>query len=218
MKIATWNIERPYKNDQRVSSIIQCLKEINADIVILTETNELIDLGSEYTSYHSAIPSEAIYKPGERRVGIYSKYEIIGLIKVSNDFTSLCLSIKTPLGELAVYGTVIGIYGNRTKEFTLNLSEQVNDFNSISTKNDLAICGDMNISFSDNYYFTDNGRQILTTTFYNLELVNLTANIAENIDHIVLPEKTIQGRKIEVDCWNTDKKLSDHIGVAITVL
>lgn len=218
MKIATWNIERPYKNDQRVAAITKCLQEINADIVILTETNELIDLGNAYTSYHSAIPSEEMYKPGEKRVGIYSRYEIIEKIRVSNDSTSICLSIKTPFGELAVYGTVIGIYGNRTKEFTENLTEQVNDFINISSTNNLAICGDLNISFSDNYYFTENGRQVLTTTFKNLGLVNLTASISENIDHIILPEEFIQDRKIETECWNIDKKLSDHIGVAITVL
>jgi len=217
MKIATWNVERPYKNNRRVSAIEKCLKEIDSDIVILTETNELLDFGSGYTSYHSAIPSDAMYMPREKRVSIYSRYEAIEKITVSNDSTSLCISLKTPLGELSVYGTVIGIYGNRTKEFTENLSEQVNDFVRISSTNSLAICGDLNISFSDNYYFTENGRQVLTTTFKNSGLVNLTAGIPENIDHIILPENFIQDRKIDVECWNIDKKISDHIGVAITV-
>ena len=37
MKIATWNIERPTKNDKKIPVIEDILKNVNADILILTE-------------------------------------------------------------------------------------------------------------------------------------------------------------------------------------
>ena len=54
MKIATWNIERPTKTGKRIPLIINCLREIDADILILTETNEAINPGNQYNSFHTA--------------------------------------------------------------------------------------------------------------------------------------------------------------------
>jgi len=42
MKIATWNIERPNKYSKKNQAIIDCLQKVDADILILTETNEFI--------------------------------------------------------------------------------------------------------------------------------------------------------------------------------
>ncbi len=55
MKILTWNIERPKKENQL---ILDKLAEYNADIVILTETNVIINPGKEYIS----IASETLTK------------------------------------------------------------------------------------------------------------------------------------------------------------
>ena len=46
MKILTWNIERPKKANQ---AILEKLAEYNADIVVLTETNTIINPGKEKT-------------------------------------------------------------------------------------------------------------------------------------------------------------------------
>ena len=46
MKILTWNIERPKAENQL---ILDKLAEYNAEIVILTETNSIINLGKEYS-------------------------------------------------------------------------------------------------------------------------------------------------------------------------
>ena len=215
MKIATWNIERPNKSTFKKKSIIQCLKIINADILILTETNEIINWGETYNYFHTSKLEESYYKEGERRVSIYSKYNSVEDIRTFREDTAICKKLKTPFGDLVVYGTVIGIHGNRRKSFNTDLDEQLLDFDRIAKNNNFCICGDLNMTFSDNYYFTIEGRQKLNDSFEHLNLINLTANIPENIDHIVLTRTFIGEKEIKIGTWNLDKKLSDHIGVVV---
>jgi len=218
MKIATWNIERPNKSSKQNQSIIECLTKISADILILTETNEIMDLGCTYHYFHTSKLEEPYYKKGERRVSIYSKYDDAGNIKTFRDDTSICKVLKTPFGDLAVYGTVIGIHGNRRPSFITDLDEQLIDFNRIADTNSFCICGDLNMSFSDNYYHTKEGRRKFVTSFEQLNLINLTANIPENIDHIVISRTFIGARQTKIETWNKDKTLSDHIGVAVEII
>jgi len=218
MKIATWNLERPNKSANRNQSIVDCLTKIDADILILTETNEIIDLGCTYNYFHTAKLGGPYYKEGERRTSIYTKYNLIGGIKTFREDTAICLQLKTPLGDLAVYGTVIGIHGNRRQSFKTDLDEQLLDFNRIAETNCFCICGDLNMSFSDNYYYTREGRQKLVTSFEKLNLIILTANIPENIDHIVISKTFLDDRQTKLETWNKDKTLSDHIGVAVEII
>lgn len=215
MKIATWNIERPNKATKHNLAIIDCLEKINADILILTESNEFINFGAKYNYFHSSKLKDTYYKDGERRVSIYSKFSLIRQFETFRDDTSICGQFETPYGELSVYGTVIGIYGNRQKSFAEDLDQQLEDFNRIAKSTNFCIAGDLNMSFSDNYYYTKEGRQKLNSTFEELGLQNLTANIPQNIDHIILTKTFVGERIINIETWNIDKKLSDHIGVAV---
>jgi hypothetical protein len=194
------------------------LTKINADILILTETNEIINLGNSYNCFHTSKLEEPYYKNGERRVSIYSKYDFIEDFITFRADTSICIKLKTPLGELAVYGTVIGTHGNRSESFIADLDEQLIDFNRIAKANSFCISGDLNITFADNYYYTKEGREKLNASFENLNLINLTANIPENIDHIVLTKTFVGERQPKIETWNMDKKLSDHIGISIELI
>jgi endonuclease/exonuclease/phosphatase family metal-dependent hydrolase len=217
MKIATWNIERPIRTAGRIKRIIECLKEVDADILILTETNTAVHFGDVYTYHHSEILQESFYKDGERRTSIYCKYSLIESYATFRADTSICKKLKTPFGDLVVYGTVIGINGNRRKNFDADLNEQLKDFKRISVNANFCIAGDLNMTFGDNYYFTQDGRQKLNDSFEKLQLVNLTAGIPENIDHIILSNAFINGKTIKLTEWNLDKKLSDHIGVCVEI-
>jgi len=221
MKIATWNIERPKKTGIRVPRIIECIRKVEPDILILTETNEAVYLGEEYNYFHSNILQESFYKEGERRTSIYSKYQLTGTHVTFRADTSICAKLKTPFGELAVYCTVIGINGNRRKNFDADLVKQLEDFERISVNENFCenfcIGGDLNMSFADNYYFTQDGRKKLIDSFEKLKMTNLTAGIPENIDHIIISDEFIKGKSIILSEWNRDKKLSDHIGVCVTI-
>jgi endonuclease/exonuclease/phosphatase family metal-dependent hydrolase len=81
----------------------------------------------------------------------------------------------------------------------------------------LCISGDFNISFGDNYYFTKSGRQKLNESFARLDLKNLTSEIPQNIDHIIMTKSFIAENSISFETWNLDKTSSDHIGISITV-
>ena len=217
MKIATWNIERPKKTGIRVPKIIEHLKNVDPDILILTETNTAVHLGEEYNYFHSEILHESFYKEGERRTSIYSKYPLVANYTTFRADTSICTKLQTPFGDLAVYGTVIGINGNRRKNFDEDLVKQLEDFERISVDGNFCIGGDLNISFGDNYYFTVDGRKKLNEAFKKLKMTNLTAGIPENIDHIIISDEFIKGKSIKLSEWNRDKKLSDHIGVCVTI-
>jgi len=217
MKIATWNLERPIKTSKRNSAIIDCLLKINADILILTETNECINLGDLYNYYHSARLEEPYYNDGERRVSIYSKYRSLEQIETFREDTSICERYETELGSLAVYGTVVGIIGNRNKGFMDDLDLQLLDFERIARKGNFCVGGDFNISFSDNYYFTKEGRRKLNESFVKLNLINLTSEIAQNIDHIIVSGTFVGDRARSIETWDEDKRLSDHMGVAVEI-
>jgi endonuclease/exonuclease/phosphatase family metal-dependent hydrolase len=222
MKIATWNIERPdTSSKERNSQIIQALKEVNADILILTETNSLISPGEQYTPYSSEplpnLKDSIAYKSGENRTTIWSKYRAITRIETSDSSTSVCVSVETPLGELNIYGTVIGVLGNREKSFLPDLKSQILDWGRICGSGDTCIAGDFNITFSDNYYFTKDGRAQILDCFAHLKIDNLTSSLSENIDHIAISESFLKTTKYTTQIWNQDKHLSDHKGVCVSL-
>ena len=226
MKIATWNLERPSKTSKRTEAILAILQALQADILVLTETNDCIDLGPAYHVFHTAILQDPKYKVGERRVSIFSKYPLADEIKGFETFnanTAICINLKTPIGELAVYGTIVGIFGNRKPPFKEDLEKQLLDFEAIHRKaSHFCIAGDLNISFSDNYYFTHVGRAKLNAAFAQHQMNNCTAKLRHNIDHIVLSEKYVGDRRVVVRYWNeTENKrarLSDHKGVMVEIL
>jgi hypothetical protein len=78
MKIATWNLERPNDSSKsRNTNIIEELNEVDADILILTETNTIINPGSAYTPFATTslkLLNQPYYKKGENRTTIWSKY------------------------------------------------------------------------------------------------------------------------------------------------
>ncbi len=222
MKIATWNVERPSDSSKtRNAKIIDALKEVDADILILTETNAIIHPGDEYSPFATTsllLLYESYYKVDENRTTIWSKYAASQYLETYDGFTSICTGIKTPLGDLNVYGTVIGIHGNRRESFDADLNKQIGDWKRICAGGNICVAGDFNISFGDNYYYTKDGRQKINDCFNELKIENMTERIPENIDHIAISMSFLKSLKPVTSVWNQDKKLSDHIGVCVTLV
>lgn len=151
MKIAAWNVERL---KHKLDKIIYICEQIGADILILTETDQRIKLNYNY-SFHTSMMSEIEpenYKNTENRVSIFTNYECICRHTTFDKYTAICVELETEMGNLLVYGTIIGIYGNRHPSFLRDLTEQTKDFKRLSQgDNSLCICGDYNCSFQDNY-------------------------------------------------------------------
>ena len=125
MKITTWNVER-LKHRKSLDEIIDICNGTQADILVLTESDENIQLDYKYCCHTQTLenfdkpipspPTEAqvsthtpYYKPTERRVSIYTNYEIIHEHTTYDKYTAICLELKT---EKRQYPGVWYDYGN----------------------------------------------------------------------------------------------------------
>lgn len=216
MKIATWNIDR-LKTKKNLIQVVENIQKIDADILILTEFNGIVELPYfKYTVETQKLPEKPYdYKETERRVCIFSKYPIKQIFETYDDLTSCCAEFETDYGNLIVYGTIVGIVGNTDKNFKSDLKKQIEDINKFSKLGNFCYCGDLNISFSDNYYFTNFGRENFRDCFNENNLKNLTENLSENIDHIIMTETFTNNLKFEITEWNENKELSDHKGICV---
>jgi endonuclease/exonuclease/phosphatase family metal-dependent hydrolase len=200
----------------RNSGIIEELHKVDADILVLTETHSIINPGREYhqVSSNALCETNGIhYRKGEIRATVWSKVATTHEATTYDPNTSVCTLLPTALGELNVYGTVIGVFGNRNSSFLPDLRKQISDWAHIAKTGNICIAGDFNLSFNDSYYYTQAGRHLITTCFDELGIKNLTHGLTNNIDHIAVSESFVKSAKFETGVWNEDKKLSDHIGV-----
>jgi endonuclease/exonuclease/phosphatase family metal-dependent hydrolase len=219
LKIGNWNIERLKKIKEK-DTILNEINLRNFDILVLTEYDERI----KPSGFDYQISTESLinvntdnYKETERRTAIFSKYPILNQIETYNKYTACCAELKTEFGNLVVYGTIIGIYGNRNENFKTDLERQILDFKKITAEKNICIVGDFNQTFSDNYYFTKFGRETINEKFNELKIKNLTAELRENIDHISISENFIGKSEFQIETWNNDKGLSDHKGISVKI-
>ncbi|MBO5597574.1 MAG: hypothetical protein J5943_03080 [Oribacterium sp.] len=79
----------------------------------------------------------------------------------------------------------------------------------------VCILGDYNLSFSDNYYYTKAGRELVLKTFEDCGIEILTAGQKDCIDHIAVSKSFVGDAKVKVKEWNLDKRMSDHKGIVV---
>lgn len=219
MKIATWNVER-LKHKAQLEMLKSECERIGADVLVLTETDQRLRPDFKYcyeTPLLAAIQPD-YYAPTENRVSIYTNYPCVRQHETYDAATSLCVELETERGNLLVYGTIIGIYGNRHLSFKEDLRKQADDVSRLSRLGDgFCICGDFNCSFADNYYFTKLGRSILLETCSQNDIHLLTDSVPECIDHIAVTAEFVGNPTTHIEEWNLDKSLSDHKGIAVTL-
>ena len=219
MKILTWNVERLKKLKNQ--NLIDIIISFDADILVLTETSSKLDFSKNY----KCISTEKLvqnydgidYKEEENRTTIWTKYEIVKQNKTFDNFTSISSEIKTEFGVLNIYATIIGVFGGKGERFKNDLKQHLDDFQKFNINEMNCIIGDLNTTFSGYTYPSHQAKNILNDAFQNLKMKNLTSEIENNVDHIIISEKFLENRKIETKIWNLDKKLSDHIGICITI-
>lgn len=217
MKIATWNVER-LKHRASLDKLLQACERVRADILVLTETDDR--LRPDYPYWISTLPaaelSPKMYRPTERRVSVFTRYPCIRQYPTFDPYTAVCVELETDRGALLVYGTVMGVFGNRHPAFREDLVKQCEDFARLCAgQKDLCICGDWNQSFGDNYYYTCAGRDSLRQTLAKYGIRLLTGDRSECIDHIAVSESFAGEASVEIEEWNKDKALSDHKGISV---
>ncbi|MCX8531122.1 endonuclease/exonuclease/phosphatase family protein [Chryseobacterium luquanense] len=213
MKIISWNIERPNKNQiSKIKFIEDLIAVENPDLLILTETNRCVNFEEQYFELHSeTLPTfheNQNYFEGENRVSIYSKFPFKNEVKTYDSFTSICGLVETNFGELIVYGSIIGSFGGKGLHFENDLEKQKNDLENL--KGNLCFSGDLNISFSGWKYPS---AKVIDETKSFFELQNLeilTENYENNAIHTIMSKDLLNGKKISTKMIEIDRKISDH--------
>ena len=216
MRIATWNIER-LKHRAKADQMVKAIETIHADILVLTETDRRFVPDFPY-AFHSPMLREIrpeYYRETENRVSIYSVFPVIREYQTYDRYTAACVELSTDEGKLLVYGTIMGIFGNREESFKRDVEMQMKDVLRLSAEDqNICLIGDFNMSFGDNYYYTRFGRNLVRQTLLDCRIDNLTQDIPECIDHIAVT-RGFSGKLITVSEWNKDKSLSDHKGIVV---
>lgn len=219
MKIATWNIER-LRHKSSLNEILLEIEKINADILVMTETDRRVQPSYHYcfSTPLMALSQPNSYAQTENRVSICTNYPCIRQHPTYDENTAICVELETERGNLLVYGTIIGVYGNRHPSFLPDLVQQMDDIRKLSKLGiAMCYCGDFNCSFADNYYFTTVGRNKIISGLRENRLSLLTQDRKECIDHIALSNGSVRGHSLQIEEWNEEKRLSDHKGIAVTV-
>lgn len=214
MRIATWNIER-LKHKDKIDEIKSLCQDIKADIMVLTEADKRLQLDYKYCI--ETLPAKDInpelYRDTENRVSIYTDYPVIRRYDTYDKYTALCVELETEQGNLLVYGTIMGNFGNREKSYMPDLEKQMEDVRRLSALGSICIAGDYNCSFSDNYYFVTDGRNLVRNTFEECGISILTEMQPQCIDHIAVSDSFVGNAVVNVSEWNMEKTLSDHKGI-----
>ena len=218
MKIATWNLMRPTERTvSRNEFFLDSLKNCNPDILILTETNSIINPGAEYFSRSTKeLPlkfEEFTYSKGENRTSIYSKFPFGRDFKTYDEYTNICSEILTPQGTLIFYATIIGVTGGKDKRFVQDFENQKKDINKLV--GDICIVGDFNISFSGYPYPSHDVIKQANSYFEMMGIEILTKEHVDCPDHISISKNYLKNCEIKIGKGELDKKISDHTLVTV---
>lgn len=219
-RIATWNVERPITGTEKSKLALAKIAEVNADILVLTETSDAINLSGLYSF---SISSESYKRtPNEQWVTVWSKWNIAEQIMTFDNFRTASGIVCTPFGNLIVFGTIIpyhmaGVSGERYGSLGFksweyhekDLTAQGENWKKLlnERKLPLMVIGDFNQTRGTNKgYGTQKVRDQLTGILKNLEMTCVTevdfsvnyltkdprsGRTRSNIDHICVSNSLI---------------------------
>ncbi|PSB21631.1 endonuclease/exonuclease/phosphatase family protein [Phormidesmis priestleyi ULC007] len=237
LRIATWNLERPkqngwVKNQRRLDKI----REIDADVWVLTETNTAIALPSDCEAVTSASIS-GYHAAGENLSTIWSRLKVLRSIPTFDPAWAVCAEVDSPLGAMIIYGTVItfandkGMSGTakRWEEHRRFIQRHHEDWLRIQKQYPnhlMCVSADFNQSRDQSgWYEEKQSVEMLSAALHDLSMVCVTEENLQlkgfsrsTVDHICLSERLIS-HQVEVGAWEgttqEDGKMSDHNGVFV---
>ncbi|WP_326984987.1 hypothetical protein VUJ46_10800 [Chryseobacterium sp. MYb264] len=228
MKIATLNIDWARKKTS--AKIEEFLNQFDFDFLILTEAIDLDLKNFNHKYLCSQIPENIIYEnlnyteylKGEKafRTILYSKIPCSKKHSVTDGKTNLALEFETELGNIIIYCTIVGTWFNRKPFVNNELYNTIQDCRKIYSMNkNLFIVGDLNTSFrkgEESFSINSKTTKSLKDLFEDLNLINSTVEIEENIDHIIIP-KAFMNNITETKTFVDKNLLSDHKGVFVSI-
>lgn len=238
LKIATWNLDHPKpKSWKKTPEILHQIQTINADVWVLTETNNLaVDLSANgYLKFSSTEYEDKGLKQNAYTT-IWSKIQApTQAINTFDQDISVCIKVGLQDYDLLIYGTIITWHGDRGKdnhsknweEHYRAIEQHGDDWNHLLQTNlngQLIVAGDFNQARDGSgWYGTQQGIHLLTHQLNRNDLVCLTDKVKpknrHTIDHICIS----QGLKLsrEAGCWenisDNNIAMSDHNGVFVDI-
>ena len=194
MKIATWNVER-LKHKNKLEWILGYCQAAKADILVLTETDSRLHLDYPYRveTEKAKLSMPYLYIDTEIRTAIYTEYKISNTFDTYDKYTAVCVELETGRGPLIVYGTIMGIFGNKDEIYIPDLKKQMQDIMKLSRKGYICVIGDYNCRFNDSYYYTRESRDMIESAFYDARISILTRKQPGYVDHIAISDNFTEG-------------------------
>lgn len=239
VRIGTWNVQYGRgveKNRLRAAH----LRSLAADVWVLTETHDELDLSSSHVPVHS---EQRYASPGGRWTSIWTSLPVIEQLATSDPHRSVAVRLSDDArGEMIVYGTVLPWNGDRGpdlekpakgwEEFHRVVPEQGQDWALLRDRFPdaaLVVAGDLNQDLGgEHYYGTKAGRRLLLDELSKARIACLTTTdrfdrsvlLHPPIDHVCAGAGAGAALQAEVLGWNRDVggvRLSDHGGVLAEV-
>lgn len=206
------------------------LNSFDFDILVITESL-LLNLNYPYSYTTEKIPSKGIYENldygkylnsnNAYRVVIYSKYEAVEILNVSDKHTSLALKFNSEFGDLNIYATIIGTWFNKLPYAKIELENCINDCLQIFEKyNSVTLIGDLNTSFcidNKDYQINESTTNKIKNLVAKTNMNMSTAGIKHNIDHIFLTNEIASVCSIDSEIFIQKDFLSDHPGIVLNI-
>lgn len=110
--LATWNLDRPSERHRaQLDTVHEQLHKIGADVWVLVETDDGIDLSATHQPFSSQ-PVAGYHRPEEHWVTVWSKWPG-AQVDTYDGTVAVCVDISAPIGRLLVYGTVLPYHGDK---------------------------------------------------------------------------------------------------------
>jgi len=171
MRLGTWNVEYA-RGIERNRRRLEEMHRRDADVWVLTETHDDLQLGTPYAAARSA--QRPLKQPGARWVTVWSRLPIVETLPVVDPLRMVAVRLLAPPGDIVVVGTVLPWHSDRGDALTdpapRNWEEhhrkiprqgaQWARFRADYPRADLCVMGDFNTGINGGYG-TRRGRALL---------------------------------------------------------
>lgn len=240
LRIATWNLERPKLNGQTKNSRrLEKIREVDADLWVLTETNSTITLDG-YASLASE-GQHGYHSTGENFATIWSRWPICRRLPTFDAFFTVCAEVNSPAGPMVVFGTIItyandrGLNGTarRWEEHRKSIEAHAADWDRLRKEfpdHLFCVAGDFNQSRDRSGWYEDaesvkkltsalDRSSLLCVTEDDMRAKGLLQSRA-SIDHVCLSQ-SLATQVVAVGAWEgttvDGRRMSDHNGIVVDI-
>jgi endonuclease/exonuclease/phosphatase family metal-dependent hydrolase len=225
LRVATWNLDHASNSNRPIDLQVTQILAIRPDILVLTETCDEIDLASH--GYTLCLPlKKSPYGKYWTAIHLSERVSLLEEMAAFRNDVISCARVRTYLGELVVYGTIIPYRDFKVREGTSApwqehyraIEAQADEWAKLTRDAALVVAGDFNQTRdrSKRTYGTNAGREALTRALEKCRLECLTEEdfgkkrklkpdpekgwARNNIDHICVTRDTY--RVADVGAWD----------------